>query len=121
MTSTHQLIFCLILIGFGVSQCNQYRPNKLSQTDSTLIELSTRITLLETDNRRVKNELDSLKDQINQDYYANSCNWDYVFPVAQRADSFLVKESGRGRFWRKVGRNYGYAREGLGAFGVRLP
>jgi len=61
MTSTHLFLFCLILIGFGLSRCNQYRPNKPSQTDSTLIELSTRITLLETDNRRVKNELDSLK------------------------------------------------------------
>jgi len=121
MTSTHLFLFCLILIGFGLFQCNQYRPHKLSQTDSTLIELSTRITLLETDNRRVKNELDSFKQVYNQDYYANSCNWDYVFPVAQRADSFLVKESGRGRFWRKVGRNYGYAREGLSFIGVRLP
>jgi len=107
MTSNHLFLFCLILIGVGLSRCNQYRPNKLSQTESTLIELSTRITLLETDNRRVKNELDSLKDRYNQDYYANSNDLDTLFRMAYKGQNAAMdlgkwqRRGERGRAFRK--------------------
>jgi len=55
---------------------------------------------------------DIIKDLRTDQYYISK-DLDYLFPVVTRADSFLLKESGRGKNWRKVGRASGYIIQGL--------
>lgn len=55
---------------------------------------------------------DIIKDLRTDQYYINK-DLDYVFPVVTKADSFLLKESGRGKNWRKVGRASGYIIQGI--------
>lgn len=112
MNSNHIFMFCIILIWFGLFRCNQYRPNKLSATDSTLIELSTRVSLLENSNRGMKRELDSLKDRYNQDYYANSNDLDTLFRMAYKGQNAAM-DLGK---WQRRGERVKSFRKGFLGF-----
>jgi len=85
-----------------------YRSEVLS-LEKSVLSLESRIGYLDT---IVETQNDIIKDLRTDQYYISK-DLDYLFPVVTRADSFLLKESGRGKNWRKVGRASGYIIQGL--------
>lgn len=83
--------------------------SEVVRLENSVITLHSKIGYLDT---VIQAQNDIIKDLRTDQYYISK-DLDYLFPVVTRADSFLLKESGRGKNWRKVGRVSGYIVQGL--------
>lgn len=108
-------LFLIILV---VPGCNQDNPTRKEFDDlkDRVIRQSDSIADAYADIKDLqdaKARQDTLIDDLQREQTFLIKDMDYVFPVASRSDSFLIRES-KSRFtWVKVGRWSGYLREGF--------
>lgn len=111
----HLIFALMILLAAG---CNQDNPTRKEFDDlkDRVIRQSDSIADAYADIKDLqdaKARQDTLIDDLQREQYYQLQDMNYVYPIAQWSDSFRLKETGRFRFWRKVGRAGGYAREGF--------
>jgi len=107
-----------ILLLFLLASCTQTGPTNKEFKDlqDRVIRQSDSIADAYADIKDLQNansRKDTLIQDLQKEQYYQWVDMNYVYPISQRSDSFLLKESGRFKFWRRAGRAGGYAREGF--------
>jgi len=111
-------LFLLLIISLVLPGCSQDTSTRKEIDDLKDIVLRQSDSIADAyadikDLQDAKASHDTLIMDIQQEQTFMIKDMDYAFPIVNRADSFLLKESGRFRWWRRAGRAGGYAREGF--------